>query len=990
MKKMSYQWFRKKINIIVSISIVAILVLSVFTVYLVNESKRIKKEKQQDLQVITKFKTDQLARWHQERIGDASVLSKRIHFIERVEQWLHNKENEAAYRGIIEELNNLKNAYTYEAVILSSVNGELLLASGYQQETLSAVTINEVIKAVNQRQIRDTDFYRCPLEDKIHHDNIIPLINKAKKPVAALILRTDPDIFIFPLLEFQSYPAESFETLIVRQEGDSVVFLNELRYWKNTALRLRISLSREAVPAVQAVLGYQGIWEGRDYRDKNVVAALKPVANTPWFLIAKIDKNELYQELYNEFIYLSIFFILIVLILGLIGLFIYFHQQRNVYKRLWQAHSEFKTTLYSIGDGVITTDTSGCVKYMNPVAQRLTGWKESRARGKAIEKVFNIINEETRSKVTNPVKQVLDGGLIVGLANNTLLISKTGKEIPIADSGAPIKNEKNQTIGVVLVFRDQTKERVAQKALRDSEDRLKYIFESANVGKSVTLPSGEINVNKAFADMLGYTVAELKDTTWQELTPAEEIPGTQKKIEKLLIGKKDSLRFDKRYIHKNGDYIWTDVSVTLRRDRAGKPLYFITTVVDITERKQAEEKLKSNYALLRIAGETARFGGWSVDLEKNICTWSDAVADIHEMPHGYAPPLEEGINFYAPEWRDKITQVFIACTEKGIPYDEEMEIITKKGNRLWVRTIGRAVKDENGRIIKVQGSFQDITKRKKAEEALHCIKWMLSKKTTEVKSDPVPSYGDLTELNTSRLILDSVGKNVLKDIADDFLRLLDTSYAIYEKNGDYVLGIFASGWCRFMDQASRELCDTDDNKEALNCGKWLCHESCWKEASLPAIESGRPVDIECQGGIHLYALPIVAGDEVIGAINFGYGDPPQDKEKLSELAEKYKVPLNELEKKASEYETRPSFIIDTAKERLQAAANLIGEIVSRKTKEKEIIKLNEQLEQKVAEKTKDLKERVAELERFHDATIQREFRIKELRDEIDRLKGETG
>ncbi len=627
-----------------------------------------------------------------------------------------------------------------------------------------------------------------------------------------------------------------------------------------------------------------------------------------------------------------------------------------------------------------------------------------------------------------------------------------------------------------------------------AEEKFKNIFETANVGKSITLPDGRVNVNKAFAEMLGYTKEELENIEWQKLTHPEDLELSQEKIKPLLDGKKDSVRFEKRYIHKNGKPVWTDISTKLEHDEEGQPLYFITTVINISKQKKAEEKLKSNYELLQIAGETAKFGGWSVDLEKNSCTWSDVVADIHEMPHGYAPPVEEGINFYAPEWREKITQVFTDCAQKGIPYDEEMEIITSKGKRVWVRTNGRAVKDENGRIIKVQGSFQDITERKqieealrqseaftrtildnlpigiavnsvdpevrfsymndkfpeiyrttrkkleepdsfwktvyedpqfrkklrrrvlddcasgdpkqmrwtnipvtrqgeetsyitaqnipvpnqplmistvmditeekKAQEALQRIEWMLSKKAATVKNEQAPFYGDLTELNTSRLILDAVGKDVLKDIADDFLRLLESSAAIYEKNGDYALGIFASGWCRFMDQASRELCNTDDNKEALNCGKWLCHDSCWKEASLPAMESGQPVDIECQGGIHLYALPIIAGDEVIGAINFGYGDPPQDKEKLSELAEKYKVPLDELEKKAKEYESRPSFIIETAKDRLQASANLIGEIVSRKIAEREILKLNEELEQRVIERTAQLEASNKELEAF--------------------------
>ena len=120
-------------------------------------------------------------------------------------------------------------------------------------------------------------------------------------------------------------------------------------------------------------------------------------------------------------------------------------------------------------------------------------------------------------------------------------------------------------------------------------------------------------------------------------------------------------------------------------------------------------------SLLGMAGRKARLGGWSVDLLANRIEWSDEVADIHEMPRGYSPTIEKGISFYAPEWREKIARVFGGCAENGIPYDEFMEIVTAKGRRRWVRTIGEAVRDGEGRIVRVRGAFQDVTEQKRVE-----------------------------------------------------------------------------------------------------------------------------------------------------------------------------------------------------------------------------------------------------------------------------------
>lgn len=190
-------------------------------------------------------------------------------------------------------------------------------------------------------------------------------------------------------------------------------------------------------------------------------------------------------------------------------------------------------------------------------------------------------------------------------------------------------------------------------------------------------------------------------------------------------------------------------------------------------------------------------------------------------------------------------------------------------------------------------------------------------------------YGDLTELNTNRLILDSVGKKTLKAIAEDAIDLLGTSIAVYEKNGDYAFGMFSSGWCRLLDDASRKLCATEDNYKALTRGKWHCHECCWNDSAKPAIETGKSTDINCVGGIKMYAEPIFAGDRIVGAINFGYGTPSRDAHRIRELAEMYRISEDELSRTAETYAPRPQFMIDLAKKRLSISARLIGEMVAR-------------------------------------------------------------
>ena len=140
-------------------------------------------------------------------------------------------------------------------------------------------------------------------------------------------------------------------------------------------------------------------------------------------------------------------------------------------------------------------------------------------------------------------------------------------------------------------------------------------------------------------------------------------------------------------------------------------------------------------------------------------------------------------------------------------------------------------------------------------------------------------------------------------------------------------------------------------REAMNCGKWPCHQSCFKQSAQAALDSGYPVDIECAGGIRIYAVPVKAGGEKIGAISFSYGDPPKEDAKLKEIAARYNVGRDKLFLIANAYKSRPRFIVETSKNRLHSSARKIGTIVERKRAEIALQKAYTEIEKRIESRT---------------------------------------
>jgi PAS domain S-box-containing protein len=270
---------------------------------------------------------------------------------------------------------------------------------------------------------------------------------------------------------------------------------------------------------------------------------------------------------------------------------------------------QLRVTLQCIGDAVITTDDRGRVASLNPAAESLTGWALGEAVGAPLAAVFKIVNEQTRHPVESPDGRALAEGGVVGLADHTILIARDGTERPIDDSAAPIRDAAGTTLGVVLIFRDVTRRRVAEDALRVSERRLRAFFEATTVGLVEVSTTGRIlQANDAFCRMVGYAPAELPGTSAADLVFPDDRSEVRDQYERVGNGPSGVFEADRRYRRKDGSALWARVSAVAVRDEVGRPGWVSAVVIDLTERKKLEEQVRQAEkleAVGRLAGGVA-------------------------------------------------------------------------------------------------------------------------------------------------------------------------------------------------------------------------------------------------------------------------------------------------------------------------------------------------------------------------------------------------
>lgn len=272
-------------------------------------------------------------------------------------------------------------------------------------------------------------------------------------------------------------------------------------------------------------------------------------------------------------------------------------RQERLIAEIERSHGILMTTFVSIGDAVITTDVEGNVTFLNPVAQALTGWTADDVMGKPLAVVFHIVNEDTRAVVENPVTKVLEKGQVVGLANHTVLLAKDGREIPIDDSGAPIRDGSGQMLGVVLVFRDITERRNAEYLLASSNAKIRDVLESITDGFLALDEGWNFEyANSAAEKILGRSKEQIVGKTiWQDfpILLGSEVEANLRRV----AADRTPTHFDIFYSPLNA---WFEFNAYPSREK-GIAVY----LNDISERKRSEEAIKRSEQALR--NSEARF-----------------------------------------------------------------------------------------------------------------------------------------------------------------------------------------------------------------------------------------------------------------------------------------------------------------------------------------------------------------------------------------------
>jgi PAS domain S-box-containing protein len=377
-----------------------------------------------------------------------------------------------------------------------------------------------------------------------------------------------------------------------------------------------------------------------------------------------------------------------------------------------------QTTLVSIGDAVIATDAAGKITLMNLVAEKLTGWTLQEALRKPLVEVFQIVNEQTRQTVENPVDKVRRLNKIVGLANHTILISKSGREIAIDDSAAPIFGPHGDLTGVVLVFRDVTEQREAERATA----RLAAIVEYSGDAILTKSLEGILQTWNSGAERLfGYKASEIIGQPATVLFPPDRFDEENEILQRIHQGQPYE-RLESVRVAKNGKLIRVSAGISPIRDANGHVIGASVVLRDITELAAAREALVREKERLHTTLTSIGDAVIATDAHGNVSLMNQVAEELTEWTaqEVAGKPLKDIFRIFNEDTREPVENPVdkVRRHNKVVGLANHTILISKSGREIAIDDSGAPIRDLNGEIIGIVFVFRDMTRQRALEAAL--------------------------------------------------------------------------------------------------------------------------------------------------------------------------------------------------------------------------------------------------------------------------------
>jgi len=700
------------------------------------------------LSSIAELKVNQLVQYRNERLGDASTFYKNPAFSNLVRQFFEKTNNGDAQRQLQIWFDKYQAQNHYDGVFLLDNRCILRMSVPNAPAPIAATIQKNAAEVLRSGKITLQDFYRNEHNQKVYMALLIPIIDDSDRnhQLGVLLLRIDPTIYLYPFIQTWPVPSRSSETLIIRRDGDDALFLNELRFQTNTALSLRISLSNEEVIAVKAALGQKGIIEGVDYRGVRVIADVRPVPDSPWFLVARMDRSEVYEPVRTRL------WLMIILVSALItaaggGVGLVWRNQRNrFYQEQYksaEALRESEALLQSIIDNstslIYIVDTEGKFLLVNRALTSLFSVSRDTLVGHTREVVMP--KEIAEIHRANDLEALESGRASILEEEN---LEQDGKHVYLSIK-FPLLNSKGKIYAIGGMSTDITERKRVEESLQESELRFRQTFELSPVGIVMAgLDKRLQGCNSAFTQFLGYSAEEIAGKAIEDITFAEDRHLGMAEMIAIVKGEIQSSRVEKRYVRKDGKVVWGEVTISLIRDHEEHPQYFLSIIQDTTERRRTEAELRRLYEmsersrddLLSMLEDQKRVEKALSDSEVQYRRLFEAARDgilILEAETGMVvnvnPYLIDMLGFSNEEFLGKrIWELgffkdiaaskanFLELLQKEYIRYEDLPLETCKGRLINVEFVSHVYYVNDKKVV--QCNIRDITERKRVQEAL--------------------------------------------------------------------------------------------------------------------------------------------------------------------------------------------------------------------------------------------------------------------------------